>query len=193
MRVRGGIVPLLIGLSTCVGLRAGPVGAGGFVSCDDPLEHGRGTTVTIRRMCFRPAILRTRPGTEVVFSNEDGFEHDVVGSGWSWGSGRVLDQQDPAFRHRFDDAGIYPFACSIHPGMVGAVIVGIPPGASIAPAALDLPARAARGPSVAGSSGEGLGTWIAVTAGATVALLLVAVAVAARSRRRSPATGPAEG
>ncbi len=27
-------------------------------------------------------------------------------------------------RFRFDEAGVYPYACTLHPGMVGAVVVG---------------------------------------------------------------------
>jgi hypothetical protein len=63
--------------------------------------------------------------------NKDGAPHNVTGTGWA--SPEL--QQGDSFTYTFDAAGIYPYACSLHPGMNGVVIVGAAAGAPPAPAA----------------------------------------------------------
>ena len=48
--------------------------------------------------------------------------------GNAWGHFEDMIEGD-AFTVRFDDAGIYPFACNYHPGMTGAIVVGDGKGA----------------------------------------------------------------
>jgi hypothetical protein len=75
---------------------------------------------------FTPSILRVAPGTEVTFVNRDHFAHNVGAPGW--GMFEHMFQGD-AFTATFRESGIYPFACSYHPGMTGAVVVGDGAGA----------------------------------------------------------------
>jgi plastocyanin len=97
---------------------APPAVAGG---CSAPSSHGTGTTVEIVDACFQPSLLSIEQGTTVTFVNRDDFEHNVGGQGWGRFDSLLLDQR---FRATFRDEGIYPFACTIHPGMTGAIIVG---------------------------------------------------------------------
>ena len=95
-------------------------------SCHEPQSEGRTTTIEIRG-CFSPTIVHVDPGATVEFVNRDSYGHNVVGHGFSWG-----DYEQLASGQRittvFEAAGIYPYACTIHPGMVGAVVVGEPEG-----------------------------------------------------------------
>lgn len=72
--------------------------------------------------CFDASVLRVDPGTSVTFTHEDpGLVHNVGGTEWGfYGEMRKGD----TFTATFDDAGVYPFSCSYHPGMNGAIVVG---------------------------------------------------------------------
>jgi hypothetical protein len=71
--------------------------------------------------CFQPSLLHVNPGDEITFHNKDDFGHNVYGTGWAIGE---LEPSGGAGTASFADEGIYPFQCSLHPGMTGAVIVG---------------------------------------------------------------------
>jgi plastocyanin len=119
---RGTIRAVLLSLTTVAvgGLGTIPAAAGGG-GCHTGLTDGTGGTVTMTKACFSPAILRIDPGTEVTFVNRDPITHNVSSNGW----GRFEDMNEgDAFRATFAEPGIFPFACTIHPGMVGAVVVG---------------------------------------------------------------------
>ena len=119
--LRGTIRAVLLSVATVAvgGLGTIPAAAGG--GCHASLTEGTGGTVAMTKACFRPAILRIDPGTEVTVVNRDPITHNVSSNGW----GRFEDMNEgDAFRATFSEPGIYPFACTIHPGMVGAVVVG---------------------------------------------------------------------
>jgi plastocyanin len=98
---------------------SGPALAGG--GCHGGLTQGEGDTVEMSKACFGPSILRVDPGTEVTFMNLDPVVHNVSANGW----GQLDDMhQGDAFTATFREDGIYPFACSYHPGMTGAIVVG---------------------------------------------------------------------
>ena len=102
-----------------VGPWAGPAVAGG--GCHRGLTQGEGDTVEMSKACFGPSILKVDPGTEVTFVNLDPIVHNVSANGW----GQLDDMYEgDAFTATFREDGIYPFACSYHPGMTGAVVVG---------------------------------------------------------------------
>jgi plastocyanin len=102
-------------------LTAAPAAAGGG-GCHQPVTDGSGTTVAISQFCFSPTVVRVPVGETVTWSNSDGSDHNVVsaafrGDARSFGKGESYDVT-------FNDAGVFPYVCSIHPGMVGAVVVG---------------------------------------------------------------------
>jgi plastocyanin len=90
--------------------------------------------------CFDASVLRVDSGTSVTFLHEDpGLVHNVGGTEWGfYGEMRAGDD----FTASFDDPGVYPFACSYHPGMTGAIVVGDALGAGTGwTVANDLPAE----------------------------------------------------
>jgi plastocyanin len=85
------------------------------------------TTIHLVDACFDPSVLRIDPGATVTFRNEDeGLIHNVGGT--EWGFYGEMGTGD-TFTATFDDPGVYPFACSYHPGMTGAIVVGDGKGA----------------------------------------------------------------
>lgn len=96
-----------------------PASAGG--GCHSGVTQGTGDTVEMIDACFTPTTLRIAPGDEVTFENTDGFAHNVGGN--LWGHLDDLDQGE-AFTATFAEEGVYPYACTYHPGMTGAIVVG---------------------------------------------------------------------
>jgi plastocyanin len=106
---------VLAGLVTA----ATPASAGG--GCHTGPTQGTGTAVDLKDACFTPSLLRVAEGSTVTFTNDDPFVHNVSGSLW----GHYDDlRPNTTFSATFDRAGIYPYACTIHPGMTGVIVVG---------------------------------------------------------------------
>jgi plastocyanin len=161
-----------------------PALAGG--GCHAGSTTGAGDTVEMRDACFTPTSLRIEPGATVTFVNRDPLTHNVGGTGWGNLDGMT---EGDAFTATFADPGVYPYACSYHPGMTGVIVVGTGTGAgngeevdvasfvadeSAPPTALAAaPAPADPGPGALG--------WIAVGA----AGLAIGVGVGLYARRRS--------
>jgi plastocyanin len=115
---------IVVGAVVATFAQVGTASASGGGGCGGPVTDGRGQRVRIADFCFTPTILRVHRGDEVTFRNTDSFSHNVLGSNASWGSFRSLNEKKPSVTYRFTEKGIYPFACVIHPGMIGAVVVG---------------------------------------------------------------------
>jgi plastocyanin len=102
---------------------AGPAAAGGGGCHAEPLTDRSAQLVGIKDFCFTPTILRVQPGDTVTWVNGDPTDHTVTGANDSWGSYDPIASRK-LVKHRFDKAGIYPYFCMLHPGMVGVVVVG---------------------------------------------------------------------
>jgi len=115
----------MIAIATVAALAfpGGAAVASGGGGCGRPVSDARGDTVRIRDFCFGPTILRVHPGDEVRFLNADSTPHTVMGANASWGSFRQLGIGKQV-TYRFTRPGVYPYVCTWHPGMVGAVVVG---------------------------------------------------------------------
>jgi plastocyanin len=98
-------------------------GASGGGACPPPLTNGRTTTVRIKNFCYGPTVVHVDPGDSVSWTNRDSFDHTVTGANRSFGSYRTMPRNKSA-AWRFESPGVYPYYCVIHPGMVGAVVVG---------------------------------------------------------------------
>jgi plastocyanin len=69
---------------------------------------------------FTPPAIQVPAGTAVTWTFKDGLvPHDVTGEGWSSGDPR----RKGSFTHTFDQAGTYPYRCTVHDGMRGRVVV----------------------------------------------------------------------
>lgn len=78
-------------------------------------------TVKIDNFTFSPASITVTPGTTVTWINNDDIPHTVVDKKHAFRS-KALDTEDK-FSFTFTNAGDYDYFCSLHPHMVGKVIV----------------------------------------------------------------------
>jgi plastocyanin len=116
----GIVVSIVVAFVASIGDVALASGGGG---CGKPVTDEVSSRIVIGNFCFGPTVARVRPGATVTFANRDGFSHTVLGANGSWGSfGQIRGGHRE--RYRFTRPGVYPYVCTYHPGMVGAVVVG---------------------------------------------------------------------
>jgi len=102
----------------------GPAAAGGGGGChEQSATSARSLRIALSGNCFTPTLARVPVGATVTWINSDPYSHTVTGSNGAWGSYDELTQSKTV-KMRFARAGVYPYFCMIHPGMVGAVLVG---------------------------------------------------------------------
>ena len=130
------------------------------------------------------------PGTDVTFVNEDeGISHNVGGS--LWGNFEDMYAGD-TYTATFGEAGIFPFACSYHPGMTGAIVVGDGKGAgnglsvSTTPPKLD-PVGAGPITPVAATSSSAPWILVAAVGGLAVGAVAAGILIGGRMRKATPA------
>jgi len=113
--VRAGALALVMTVSALgvVALTSAPASAAAPVAA--------GPTVRIDNFVFGPQALTVTPGTTVTWINQDDIPHTVVAGDRSFKS-KVLDT-DERFSFTFTKTGEYGYFCSLHPHMVGKVIV----------------------------------------------------------------------
>jgi plastocyanin len=81
-----------------------------------------GTTIIVAKsFMFAPAALTVKAGSTVTWTNHDQEPHTVASDSGLFRS-NALDTND-SFSFRFDQPGTYHYTCSIHPQMVGTIIV----------------------------------------------------------------------
>jgi plastocyanin len=115
------VLALTAGL-TFVLLPAVPAHAG--AGCHNAvIRDVAGTHVDLKDSCFVQTILRVQPGQSVTWTNRDETEHAVTGVGGTWGDYTTF-LTGRSVTYRFSQAGIFPYFCYVHPGMVGAIVVG---------------------------------------------------------------------
>jgi plastocyanin len=68
-----------------------------------------------------PDELSVTVGTTVTWMNTDSVVHTSTSDAAGWNSGTVAPGAQ--FSVAFQTAGTFPYHCSIHPGMVGTVVV----------------------------------------------------------------------
>jgi plastocyanin len=104
-----------------------------LVSAGDPCYHGfempaatvaSDDEIKILPCAFAPTITNVAVGATVTFYNGPGFTHLITGANQAWGSRDVEVQPNKTVAYTFDKAGIYPFACALHRGMSGVIVVG---------------------------------------------------------------------
>jgi plastocyanin len=77
--------------------------------------------ISIHEFMFSPTSMTVTAGTTVRWKNLDGEPHTVRGIDATFKSD-ALDQND-SFAFKFDQPGTYRYVCSIHPQMVGTIVV----------------------------------------------------------------------
>jgi plastocyanin len=162
-------------------LSPSPALASGGGGCGGPITDRSGSAVEIRQFCFTPTVLRTTAGTRVTFTNLDPMQHDVLGANGAWGSFEPL-RFDGSRSYRFGNAGVYPYVCTLHPGMVGTVVVG-PAGAGAGTTSAVVPLDAGPARYVAGGQPEPAPDgWKAVAVAIPLVVVLTGLVLAERRR-----------
>ena len=104
-----------------------------LVSAGDPCYHGftmpSETTgsdpeIKLEPCAFSPTVTTVDVGASVKFVNGGEFTHLITGANHAWGSRDVEIQPGKAASYTFDTAGVYPYACALHRGMSGVIVVG---------------------------------------------------------------------
>ncbi|HEV2099288.1 MAG TPA: cupredoxin family copper-binding protein [Stellaceae bacterium] len=114
-----------------LGLIFGAIGASAVLAASLPSLGGAGdavvaaaaktATINIDNFAFAPPDLSVAAGTTVTWKNEDDSPHRVAEANNAFSSA-ALDTDD-SFSHTFAKPGVYKYFCSIHPYMVGKIVV----------------------------------------------------------------------
>ena len=86
-----------------------------------PASAAEANMIVMKNFDFAPMSLTVAAGTTVTWKNLDGEPHTVTSDTGLFRSGG-LDQND-TFAFKFDKPGTYRFLCSIHPKMMGTIVV----------------------------------------------------------------------
>jgi plastocyanin len=106
-------------LALSLGLVVTSAALGGAASA---VAQPAGPTVKIDNFVFGPEALTVSVGTTVTWINQDDIPHTVVSSDKHTFKSKVLDS-DERFSFTFTKPGEFGYFCSLHPHMVGKVIV----------------------------------------------------------------------
>jgi len=79
------------------------------------------TVVVAHQFMFAPTALTVKAGSTVTWTNKDEEPHTIVSDTGLFRSGAI--DTNESFSFRFDKPGTYRYVCSIHPSMVGTIIV----------------------------------------------------------------------
>lgn len=113
----------IVGLAAALVLGIGwtPMGQKSLVT--NAQQNTSTSEVKIDNFSFSPAVLTVPAGTTVTWTNRDDIPHTVVSSDDPKAfKSKVLDT-DEKFAFTFSKPGTYPYFCSVHPKMVGKVVV----------------------------------------------------------------------
>ena len=86
-----------------------------------PVWAAETETVTIDNFSFKPNVITVKPGTHIIFKNQDDLPHTVVIPDMKVSSS-MLDT-DGSYEADFEKPGEFKYFCGIHPMMTGKVIV----------------------------------------------------------------------
>jgi plastocyanin len=76
---------------------------------------------TLATAAFTPNPATVAAGAKLTWANTDTTTHDMISDSAIWDSGRIAPGDH--FDFTFNAKGTFPYHCSIHPGMVGTVVV----------------------------------------------------------------------
>jgi plastocyanin len=78
--------------------------------------------IVVKDFMFQPMSLQVRAGAPVTWLNQDEEPHTVISDTGLFHSGAI--DTNESFSFIFDKPGTFHFTCSIHPRMVGTIVVG---------------------------------------------------------------------
>jgi plastocyanin len=77
--------------------------------------------IVVKDFMFNPTPVTVKSGSTVTWTNMDDEPHTVVSDTGVFKSGGM--DTNESFSYKFDKPGTYHFTCSIHPRMVGTIVV----------------------------------------------------------------------
>ncbi|WP_158807395.1 cupredoxin family copper-binding protein [Beijerinckia sp. L45] len=80
-------------------------------------------TVTIDNFAFTPATITVDAGTHVTWTNRDDIPHTIVDAAEPRAFKSPPLDTGESFDHTFGSAGTFRYFCSLHPHMLGTIIV----------------------------------------------------------------------
>ena len=83
--------------------------------------HAADVEVKIDNFTFGPQQVNVKVGDTVIWTNRDDIPHTVMSKTMIFRS-KVMDTDDK-FSFTFTRPGNYPYFCSLHPHMTGAIVV----------------------------------------------------------------------
>ena len=107
-----------IGVAALIAAALPATGVGGLAAV---AAAAHSATIQIDNFAFAPPDLTVTAGTTVTWKNDDGEVHRVQDDHKGYSSA-ALDTGD-SFSHTFATPGVYHYFCSIHPYMVGKIVV----------------------------------------------------------------------
>jgi plastocyanin len=126
-----------------------------FHGYEMPASSDAAASAVQANLCdFAPTVARVAPGTTVTFVNDSAVSHLITGANQAWGSRDVQLHPNSSVSYSFQQPGIYPYACALHEGMTGAIVVGDAAGTATASDAGTVRAEA---PAMAGVAAAGAG------------------------------------
>jgi plastocyanin len=84
-------------------------------------EGAVSNSIEVKDFMFMPTTLTVNAGDKVTWVNKDDEPHTVVSDTGMFRSSAM--DTDESFSFKFDKPGTYHFTCSIHPRMVGTIVV----------------------------------------------------------------------
>lgn len=174
-----------------VALTAAPAALAGdpcYHGFDVPLRSdGSATQIKALPCAFAPTITRVPVGSTVEFFSGPDFVHLVTGANAEWGSRDVELQPNSKVSFKFNKSGIFPYACALHRGMSGAIVVGeVSAPAAAAPIVPAAPSAAAAASDQAPASSRAAATDLRPIVGlAVVAAVVLALGIVFARRRRT--------
>ena len=109
------MLPNLLRIAAVTGLTAA------LLMAAAPPPARQANSIVMKNFDFAPMSLTVKAGTTVTWKNTDGEPHTVTSVDGLFRSG-ALDTDD-TYAFKFAKPGTYKFVCSIHPRMMGTIVV----------------------------------------------------------------------
>jgi plastocyanin len=93
---------------------------GAATSADGPAVSAN--AIAIKNFAFSPAKVTVKVGTTITWTNQDSDAHTVTSMNGGPLRSKTLNTGD-TYQYTFTTAGTYSYLCTIHPFMLGSVVV----------------------------------------------------------------------
>lgn len=91
-------------------------------SQSNPVADKGNAVIQIKNFVFNPATVTIMQGSTVTWQNSDSTDHQIQGNNLTNFESGVLGKNDK-FTFTFDQVGVWPYRCTIHPSMQGVITV----------------------------------------------------------------------